>query len=474
MPQPAETPSAPSDARGSTIRRGDLVREALRTDRTWWWLIGLAVVGLILRLIWVNYAARTPLGLYDPARYYGIGDNIAHGKGYVELFRLGPNGELLNGQASAYYPPGYPYFVGMIAYGVRIGAIPGSVAMAVGVVQAFLSSISVFFLGILGRRLWSRRAGVLAAGIMAFYPNLIMHSAALLSETLSIFLVLAALVLVVCSPAAPSRARLVQVGLLLGAAVLVRSVVLPLVPMLFIAWWVRGRDVRMALRRTAVVAVALIAVLAPWTVRNAIRMHAFVPIATNNGDNLCIGYEPTASGVYGAGAACRVEHVQMGGTRDEVLHDRETTRVALRYARQDVGRLPGLVLRRARGLFDRDDDAIRAVQSYADPGFIPASRVDHLRLLANGSWLVVSIGGAMGLVLVIWRGRRDSLLVVLSGVSLVIAPLATFADPRFKVPFVPFLCLGLAVLVARLTGSRADLADPADAPRSFLAEAPKT
>jgi 4-amino-4-deoxy-L-arabinose transferase-like glycosyltransferase len=325
--------------------------------------------------------------------------------------------------------------------------------MAVGVVQAFLGAASVFLLGVLGRQLWSRRAGVLAAGIMAFYPNLVMHTAALLSETLSIFLVLAALTLVVCSPRSPSRARLVQVGLVLGAAVLVRSVVLPQVPMLLIAWWARDRDWRAALRRTAMVGLAIIAVVLPWTVRNAIRMHAFVPIATNNGDNLCIGYEPTASGVYGAGAACRVEHVQMGGSRDEVLHDRETTRVALRYAKEDVGRLPGLVWRRAKGLFDRDDDAIRAVQSYADPGFIPAGRADRLRLVANGSWLVVGVGGAIGLVLAAWRGRRDSLLVVLAGVSLVVAPLATFADPRFKVPFVPFLCLGLAVLVARLTGS---------------------
>lgn len=451
MPQPAEQASAPSGDGRSTIRRGDLIRQALRTDRSWWWLIGLALVGLVLRLIWVNYAARTPLGLYDPARYYGIADNIAHGKGYVEIFRIGPNNELLDGQASAYYPPGYPYFVGLIAYGVRVGAIPGSVSMAVGVIQAFLGSISVFFLGVLGRRLWSRRAGVLAAGIMAFYPNLVMHTAAMLSETLCIFLLLAALVLLVCSPASPSRARLVQVGLLLGAAVLVRSVVLPIVPVLFIAWWARERDLRVALRRTAVVAVAVLAMMVPWTVRNAVRMHAFIPIATNNGDNLCIGYEPGASGVYGAGAACRVEHVQMAGSRDEVLHDRETTRVALRYARQDPGRLPGLVWRRAVGLFDRDDDAIRAVQSYLDPGFIPAERVDRLRVVANGAWVVVGIGGAAGLVLLAWRGRRDGLLVVLAGASLVLAPLATFADPRFKVPFVPFLCLGLAVVVARLT-----------------------
>ncbi len=412
------------------------------------------MLGLVVRLVWVAYAAKTPQGLYDPARYYGIADNISHGRGYVEIFRLGPHNQLFKGQASAYYPPGYPYFVGGLAYAVRVGAVPGSLPMVVGVVQAFLGAVSCFFLGVIGRRIWTARAGVLAAGIMALYPNLVMHTAAMLSETLAIFLVLSLLMLVVTAPARPSRTRLLQIGVVLGVTLLVRSVVAPLVLVLPLVWWRQHRSVRVALRQLAPVMVAALLVVAPWTVRNAIRMHAFIPIATNNGDNLCIGWEPHASGVYGAGAACRVQHVQMAGTRDEVLHDRETSRVALHYARRDVGRIPELVWHRAVGLFDRDDDALRAVQSYADPGWMPLERVHRLRSIANGAWRVVGIGGALGLLLMAWRGRRDALLVVACGVSLVIAPLATFSDPRFKVPFVPFLCLGLAVLVAGATRSR--------------------
>lgn len=432
------------------MRRGDLIRFELRTDRTWWWMIGIAVVALALRLAWVAYAARTPTGLYDPARYYGIADNIANGKGYVEIFRLLPNGQLADGQASAYYPPGYPYFVGLITLAVKSGAVPGSVATVVGVVQAFLGAVSVGFLGLIARKVWSPLAGVLAAAIMAIYPNLVMHTAAILSETLCIFLLLGALLLVVTAPDEPSRKRLLQIGVVLGAAILVRSVVLPIVPVLLVAWWIRRRGFVVALRQVAIVGVAIVAMIAPWTIRNAVRMHAFIPISTNNGDNLCIGYEPGATGVYGAGEVCRVAHVQMAGSRDEVLHDRETTRVALRYATRGMGRLPGLVWRRAVGLFDRDDDAVRAVQSYADPGFIPQERVDRLRLIANGSWAVVGIGGAVGLLLLAMRGKRDGLLIALSGISTVVAPLATFADPRFKVTFVPFLCLGLAVLLAKL------------------------
>lgn len=442
--------ASPNSTGLHTVRRGDLIRFELRHDRTWLWMIGLAVLGLILRLAWVTYAARTPTGLYDPARYYGIADNIANGKGYVEIFRLGPDGQLAKGQASAYYPPGYPYFVGVIALAVKSGAVPGSVAMVVGVVQAFLGAISAGFLGVIARKVWSARAGVLAAGIMAVYPNLVMHTAAILSETLCIFLVLAALLLVVTAPPEPGRKRLIQIGLVLGAAVMVRSVVLPIIPVIFFAWWIQTRGWRPALRQSAVVAVAVIAVMTPWTIRNAIRMHAFVPLGTNTGDNLCIGYEPHASGVYGAGEACKVEHVQMAGSHDEVLHNRETTQVALHYARRDVGRLPGLVWKRALGLFDRDDDAIRAVQSYADPGFIPRQRVLTLRTVANSAWAVVGVGGALGLALLGWRGKRDGLLVVLAGLSTLVAPLATFADPRFKVTFVPFLCLGLAVLMAQL------------------------
>jgi hypothetical protein len=96
------------------------------------------------------------------------------------------------------------------------------------------------------------------------------------------------------------------------------------------------------------------------------------------------------------------------------------------------------------------------VQSYGADNFIPAHRAHVLDRIASVSWRVVEVLGGLGVLLLLVRGRRDHLLVALAGLSTLVLPLLTFADARFKVPFVPFLILGAGVLLAQLTGSRPD------------------
>ena len=119
--------------------------------------------------------ARVPAGLYDPARYYGIAGNIAHGRGYADLFTM-RHGVPVPGEPSAYYPPGYPYFLGAIGWLQRVGVLPHGLPRVAGYVQALLGAATVVMVGVLGRNVWSRRAGVLAAAMLAIYPNLVMHA----------------------------------------------------------------------------------------------------------------------------------------------------------------------------------------------------------------------------------------------------------------------------------------------------------
>jgi hypothetical protein len=444
--------------------------DAVRSDPFWWWVLGCGAVGLVLRLVWVFYAARVPAGLYDPARYFGIASNIAHGRGYADVFTI-RNGVPVPGEPSAYYPPGYPYFLGSIAWLQRVGVLPHGLPRVAGVAQALLGSATVVLVGVLGRNVWSRRAGVIAAAILAVYPNLVMHAAALLSETLFIFLFVAAVVTLVPAAGRPgplSRGRLALAGVLFALSVLVRPVSLAALPLLALVWWLQGRKEGrgIGLRRAGVQVGWLLGctvlLVVPWTIRNAVRMHAFVPLSTNNGDNLCIGYSPEANGAFRLAKACITKDVAVDGSRAEVRHDHEATHLAVKYATADPGRIPWLVTRRFYYLMQRDDDALRAVQSYGEDNFIPAHRAHLLERTSSISWRVVEVVGALGVLLLLFRGRRDHLLVALAGLSTLVLPLLTFADARFKVPFVPFLILGAGVLLARLTGSRPDPPTPVE------------
>jgi len=440
--------SAPAALRS----RATSAAAALRAERALAVVAGATAVGAALRVAWVLVASRPPTNLYDPARYVGYAEGIARGHGMVEP---------LTGQPTAYFPPGYPWFLGVIDAVLVHTPLPDDLPLAAGLAQAVLGTASIVLVAVLARRLHSAAAGAVAAVGLALYPNLVLHTAALLSETLAIALLLGLLVALVPPPgdgpwpAGLGGRRLVAAGLLLGGVLLVRpvsaGVVLALAVSLLVA--------RAGLRRTAAVvgAVAGIGVLCvlPWTARNAVRMDAFVPLSTNTGDNLCIGHGPGATGGFRlAEDECATGTGVQDGTEGELRNDEEKTRTALRLIREGWRDEPGLVWDRFVATVDRDDDAVRAVQSYGDDPWISEDRQLLLRRACGLAWRAVAVLGLVGLVRLA-RGRRgDRLLVPLAALGLLAAPLVTFGDARFKVPIVPLLIVAAAVAVTRRDGGQ--------------------
>src|SRR6478609_8308111 len=77
-----------------------------RADRGRRDLLAVAGVAFLVRLLWVLYSHRPPGGLNDPLLYQRFAQGIARGDGYVSFF----------GKPTAYYPPGYPYFLGVLQW----------------------------------------------------------------------------------------------------------------------------------------------------------------------------------------------------------------------------------------------------------------------------------------------------------------------------------------------------------------------
>ncbi|CAN5506348.1 hypothetical protein BH20ACT2_BH20ACT2_06050 [soil metagenome] len=405
-----------------------------------WTAIAVAV-GLVLRLVWVGVASREPVGLADPLRYLEAARGIASGDGYREF---------LSGEPTAYYPPGYPYFLGAVVWLARHTPLTDDAVLLAGVCQALIGAATVALSAVLARRLLGPGAGVATAVIIALYPNLIFHSAALLSETLFIALFVAALLVLRWRPwdGGIGWAHLAGFGALFGVAVLVRPVVLAVVPALAVVWWLDSHDVRTTLRRLAVSGVVVVAVVAPWTVRNAVRLDAFVPISTNTGDNFCIGHEPGAQGGFALTEACATGESTADGVAAEVRHDDEVTERAWRYLGENLDREPWLLWRRALITLDSDHDALAAVQSFGEDPFIAERTESLLSALADGAWYLVAATGLAGSFALASRRRPDRLLVVLAAAATLAVPLLFFGDPRFKVPAVPLIAIAASVVFA--------------------------
>jgi hypothetical protein len=438
-------------------------------------LVGVAAaLGLGLRVAWSVWVARTPIGLHDPARYLGYAEEIRVGHGMTEPF---------SGFPTAYYPPGYPWFLGIVAWLTH--PFTDRLPLVIALIQSVLGTISVVLGAGIARRLAGRRAAIIAAFGLAVYPNLVMHAGAILGETLYNTLFLAFL-MVIPARLVPGRSQTRQVaaaGIVLGLAVMVRPVSLAIVPLVPLVWWLVGRraersgveaaegdatprEVASSKRPLAwssvVLVVAVVACIAPWTIRNEVRMHQFVPISTNTGDNLCIGHAQGATGAFAFNHRCDVPYPLLEGPASEVKGDRARTRIALHEIAAHPGNEPKLLWKRIyyTWISSGDHDALSGVQGYGEDLWMARSTDRGLGAVADGAYVVVMLAGFTGLVVLCIRRPRGALMLVGSALATAAVPLLFFGDSRFKVPVIPLLIVAGATLFAGRRAHPPDAAEP--------------
>jgi 4-amino-4-deoxy-L-arabinose transferase-like glycosyltransferase len=178
-----------------------------------------------------------------------------------------------------FHPPLYPYFIG--ASFAFLGSLK-----AVKALQAVLGGLLVPAVGGVGRRALGPRAGLVAAAVTAFYPELVWFSVHFWAETLFLMLLWWGFERLLDADALESAARAAVAGLLFGLAILTRETLLYFVPVA--ALWLVLRRPRAWGRGGAFLATALL-VVAPWTWRNWTVYQAFVPVSTAGALNLFQG-----------------------------------------------------------------------------------------------------------------------------------------------------------------------------------------
>jgi hypothetical protein len=427
--------------------------------RARWGLGAIVAVGALLRVVWA-LQAQPPGELRDPVFYLVLADHVAAGDGYRYGYQADQG-------ITAYYPPGYPLALGALTWAMR-GVLPGT-ASAFDVAIWFNVALSVATIGlvfVLGRRLAGVRVGLAAAAIWALWPNLVFHSGIVLTETLFLFLLLLMLIVLLgdaAAAAAPGRARLVTVGVLFGLTLLVRPVSLVVAPVLLVLWW--GAGARAALWRLALVGVAAMAVLVPWSVRSTLAMDEPVLLSLNFGDNLCLGHNPGAGGGFGDLGAYCYDGGDLRRPEYETRRQSENISRALTYIREN----PGTTLRRTpsklRITLQNDYDGLDVAEDFGAGPIMSSGARNTLELAANTFYVLVAGAALVGGVVLLRRPdpARRGLFLVVAGVAQLVAPLATFGDARFKMPLYPTLAVCAAVALAALWDRRAGATGPATA-----------
>lgn len=349
----------------------------------------IIVAGLTLRIdhAWQGSTGNLP----DSAAYERIARGL-HEQGAYE--QTGP-GTPAHPQPVSNYSPGLP----LLAGGIFELAGNDDVRL-VRIVLAMIGAIAIPLTFLIGRRLspipegspGADAAGLIAAGIVAFYPTLINSSEMLLTEPLAGTLVAAGLLATLRARDQPRLLSWLGVGVLFGLVAMVRPEYLLVAMALaftLIAIDCRG-GLRQALLPVAVSLVGLIVVIAPWTLRNSLEYNRPVPLSTGGGQTLFSG-----------------SYLASGGNPTKVMPDLLRRRSDLRRELEWQNRLSG---EGADSITPERAFALLAAQRYPDLDTDAAlSRIGRERYLDELRDDPVGLGDFLfhKTARIWWRGRSD-------------------------------------------------------------------
>lgn len=257
--------------------------EPFRVEGSTWpelrFLCGIYMLALAVRLAFVLMVGRADLS-YDEIEYHMLGANLADGNGYRWFFGL----------PTAFRPPGYPFLLAALYWFV------GPDYFVARLVQSFLAGTVGVLTYLLGRELFDRRVARLGAVFVSLYPPLVVHSLALMTESIFIPLLLLSLWLLVHPLNHKHMALTWLASIVFAVAVLMRPTLSLFI--FVIMFWILWREPhrKTALVRCGVFLLVLIVAVTPWCIRNYNLTGKFTYLDTQTGYNLYIGYRDNASG----------------------------------------------------------------------------------------------------------------------------------------------------------------------------------
>ena len=420
--------------------RAEALTASARAYRTW--AAGILALCLGLRLFWVLTYSVTPEG------DYGTFHNLA--AALAESWRIAP------GTYLDQYIPTFPHIFGYASFLSVFYRLFGPSPLAAAVVNAALSCVSCLCLMELGRRLQSPLCGLLAGLAWAVLPSQIIYNMFVLSEPLYTCLILLAALCAHAMAHAPSRAKRLGLGALLGLllALIQASRPIAAIGLIMLALWLflfrPPENGGAALRRAGLLGLVCAVYLLACAGNDALlESRLGTAPAKSAGYSLAVGFNAAGGGLWNEeDSAYLTERMYAGGDYDPEALQQEMAGIA----RQRLGELlrsPGTLLRLMAGKFRSllvDD---RSCVFYAgDSVPHPAA----LSGLCDGAWLFLWLLSLPAGVYALRRREGAPLMLVLLFVlGLVSAQMLVEVAGRYHYALMAPLCL-LAACSAVLPG----------------------
>ena len=462
-------------------------------------LVAILLLGAGLR-VGEAWDGRAPV--FDATAYAAIAKNLDEGNG----FTVGPNAT----QPSSDYSPGLPLFVAGL-YKVT-GGVHERLAR---VVLALIGTLAVLFTYLLALRLAAALfrnrvpvlgspqgdqshgppraavvAALIAALVVAIYPATIEYTGMLMTEPLAATLLSGAILGILWAgdrtqrAGAPAAWRWLVPGLTLGALALVRPEYLAIGLLLAVLVLLHERFAprhewrsqkspdsgencerteggqpgwgRRGVLAGVVVALGIVVVVAPWTIRNAIALDRFVAVSTGGGQVLYAGtYLPSDGNPEKVGAAVVAENPELFGP-----HTVENIRLEQILARLAEARYPEMEPDQALSKMGKEQLRTDITHHFGEYVEFVAAKIG--RIWSHGPrdimrtpvwealhWILLGLG-LLGLGLLAYLRRWEALLIGAAFLAVTIISALLVASPRRVLVLIPLLSASAGAALAWL------------------------
>jgi 4-amino-4-deoxy-L-arabinose transferase-like glycosyltransferase len=397
------------------------------------------LLAIFLRILWIGFI--NPSQVSDFVWFENRAESIASGQGYS-----------VNGIATAYWPVGYPGFLGLI-----FGVFGSSVVLAKLINIAFyLAAIVLTY--ILSAELFNvESASRITLCILCFYPNHIAYNSLLATEMFFVFLFLLGAVLFI--QASGRVGFLILAGLSWGLATLTKPQFIFL-PLIFLI--VFSKNIKLFVKSTGVVFLALLTCIAPWMIRNHGLFGKFL-LSTNGGIVLMQGNNPYATGKHiwdkNIESLLGELHTTNGVMWDskEVAREERARLIGMSYIKNHPVRTILLWPKKLFYLYRSDVDGL-----YYSMGMMPDLSAGMqflylgLRILAELYYFLIIVLAAIGLKTTLHsriKSQRLGIWVILYFTAIC---LVFFGNARYHFPVMPWLAMYAGVGGASILGARSE------------------
>jgi 4-amino-4-deoxy-L-arabinose transferase-like glycosyltransferase len=248
------------------------------------------IAALAIRVAYVQNVSFKPIN--DASIYNILGSSVARTGGY-NLGHTSGSGAGGSRGPTAYFPPAFPYYLAAvdILTGHQAGGRPAIHDYRLA--QTVLGTAAVGLVGLVALEAFGPGIALIALILAAVYPVFIESDGTLVAENLLIVFELAAVWTALRARRSDRPyAWIAATGVLTGLATLTHeNAALLLLPLGFAVAGVvqkRARGVALLLACTALT-------ILPWTIRNAVELHHFVPVSDETGITLVGTYNPDSA-----------------------------------------------------------------------------------------------------------------------------------------------------------------------------------